>query len=183
MKSVFHWSHTIYRCAWRIDCITYDMIYATVFPICNEKFEEHFSDLYISKAFWLIEKPDRSNHLVLSDWTLSECCLMHEVLLYRSWPHGFWSLRIDRHVSFRLDSPPQWKAESCSSSSSIDSYIFAWFSPRWKEIMSFVTARSGHQSFIRKNRSLWLFNHSQLARYYCISKEMSQPLALQWSWE
>lgn len=182
MKSCFPLKCTVYRCAWQIDCLTYDMIYATVFPICNEKLEKHFSDLYISKAFWLIEKPCRNNHLVCSYWTHPGCCLMHEVLVYRSWPHGFWNLRVDHHVSFSLDSPPQWEVESCSSSSSIDSYIFSWFSPRWKEIMSFVRAISEHQSFIRKDRSLWLFNHSQLARYYCVSK-MSQPLALQWSWE
>lgn len=31
-----------------------------------------------------------------------------------------------------------------------------------------------HQSFIGKDRSLWLSNHSQLACYYYISKEPSQ---------
>lgn len=145
MKSVFHWTHTIYLCAWQIDCITYDL--CNCFPHLQWEVWGTFLWFVYLQGFLTHREADRSNHLVHSDWTLSECCLMHEVLLYRSWPHGFWSLRVDHHVSFRLDSPPQWKAESCSSSSSIDSYIFAWFSPRWKEIMSFVRAMSGHQSY------------------------------------
>lgn len=179
-KSVFHWSCTICCRAWQVDCLTCDIIYATAFPSVVRRLR-NIALICVSTSL-----PDSWRSLAE---VIARCAFVEhfrgaawcsEVIVYRSWPRGFWTLRVAHHFSLGWIVPRggRWNLTVFPP---VLTHIFACFSPRWREIMSFVKAMIEHQSFIRKDRTLWSFDHSQLAHYYCISKETSWPLAWQWS--
>lgn len=116
-------------------------------------------------VFLLPEKPYRNNYSVTSYCRRHGAAWRREVLTEKSSPPRIWCLTGDGHVSQAGFSP---SVERGISQPSLQSWRFClciafpqalrW---KWKEIMAFIKAIIERQSFVRKDRSLWLSNCCQ----------------------
>lgn len=163
--SVFHWRYTFYCWAWQMDCLTSDntCLCFTLSP--SEKIEKHFSDLCLYKSSWFPEKPYRNNHSLASYRRLHGAAWRREVLTEKSSPPGIksdgWWLRLlqagfSPSMERGLSQPSlqSWRFRICMAFPQ----ALRW---KWKEIMAFIKAVIERQSFVRKDRSLWLSNGRQ----------------------